>query len=103
MNHYLTPDNLNDYRAFLRIKQLPSYRIRGRMAWFPDEYADQVFGALQSLDVPGETEVLADRTWESIRGVSVTKGVLRGDYARAPDWEDELDGVTGVDIVIVEF
>lgn len=23
MIHYLTPDNLNDYRAFLRIKQLP--------------------------------------------------------------------------------
>lgn len=29
MIHYLTPDNLNDYRAFLRIKQLPR-RPRGR-------------------------------------------------------------------------
>src|SRR5574343_69247 len=34
--------NLNsaeDYRRFLQIKSLPTYRFRGRHAWFPDEYA----------------------------------------------------------------
>ncbi len=30
------------YRRFLAIKQLPQYRISGREAWFPDEYADRL-------------------------------------------------------------
>lgn len=41
MNHLLTSD-LAGYRQFLRIKQLPRYRFNGRMAWFPDEYAEAV-------------------------------------------------------------
>jgi len=35
----LDPNSVDDYRTFLKIKSLPSYRIRGRMAEFPDEYA----------------------------------------------------------------
>lgn len=38
MNIYLD-DSLDSYRTFLRIKQLPRYEIRGRMAVVPDEYA----------------------------------------------------------------
>lgn len=42
MIHHLNPNRLDDYRLFLKIKQLPVYRIRGREAWFPDEYASQL-------------------------------------------------------------
>ena len=35
----LKTDNLDDYRLFLKVKQLPTYSIRGRVATFPDEYA----------------------------------------------------------------
>jgi superfamily II DNA or RNA helicase len=31
-----------DYRRFLAVKSLPMYRIRGRSAWFPDEYAERI-------------------------------------------------------------
>lgn len=30
---------IEDYRKFLAIKSLPTYRFQGRTAWFPDEYA----------------------------------------------------------------
>jgi superfamily II DNA or RNA helicase len=33
---------LDDYRKFLAIKRLPAWRIKGRQAWFPDEYADRL-------------------------------------------------------------
>lgn len=39
---HLDVNNLTDYRTFLRIKSLPTYRIQGRMAWFPDEYRDRM-------------------------------------------------------------
>lgn len=35
----LDASRADDYRRFLAIKALPSYEIRGRTAWFPDEYA----------------------------------------------------------------
>ena len=35
-------DTIDSYRKFLRIKSLPRYEIRGRMAWFPDEYAGEI-------------------------------------------------------------
>ena len=38
----LSPDSIDDYRLFLRIKALPTYRLRGRTAWFPDEYAGRL-------------------------------------------------------------
>lgn len=31
-------NRLEDYRLFLKIKSLPRYAFRGRVAWFPDEY-----------------------------------------------------------------
>lgn len=40
----LSPSSISDYRRFLAIKALPAYRIRGRSAWFPDEYASVVDG-----------------------------------------------------------
>ncbi len=38
----LNPKSLDDYRKFLAIKKLPAWRIKGRVAWFPDEYADRI-------------------------------------------------------------
>lgn len=38
----MDPKNIDSYRQFLRIKTLPSWRIRGRLAEFPDEYAADV-------------------------------------------------------------
>jgi hypothetical protein len=40
----LDPNSIADYRTFLRVKQLPVFRIRGSQAWFPDEYADRTHG-----------------------------------------------------------
>lgn len=37
----LTP-NIEGYRKFLQVKQLPRYKFTGRSAWFPDEYASQL-------------------------------------------------------------
>jgi len=36
---YLDPHNVDDYATFLKVKALPTYKIRGRIASFPDEYA----------------------------------------------------------------
>ncbi len=38
----LNPSSIADYRRFLAVKSLPVYRIRGREAWFPDEYAERL-------------------------------------------------------------
>lgn len=38
----LNPNCVHDYQRFLSIKRLPKYRIVGRSAEFPDEYADQI-------------------------------------------------------------
>lgn len=42
MHTYINPSRLNDYKMFLAIKRLPTYTFNGRMAWFPDEYADRL-------------------------------------------------------------
>lgn len=48
----LDTSRLDDYRRFLAIKGLPSYEMRGRTAWFPDEYADRVgVAASRAVDV----------------------------------------------------
>lgn len=39
MNITFDVSSVEDYARFLRVKQLPQYRIQGRSAWFPDEYA----------------------------------------------------------------
>jgi superfamily II DNA or RNA helicase len=49
------------YRTFLRIKSLPQYRIRGREAWFPDEYASLVQGRI--------AEISDDVAYECIGGL----------------------------------
>lgn len=38
----LNPNSVDDYRRFKAIKSLPRYSIRGRLASFPDEYADRL-------------------------------------------------------------
>jgi superfamily II DNA or RNA helicase len=38
----LNLNSIDDYQLFLRIKQLPTYSITGRVASFPDEYADRL-------------------------------------------------------------
>jgi superfamily II DNA or RNA helicase len=42
MRMKIETSSINDYRKFLRIKSLPSYRFIGRTAVFPDEYASLV-------------------------------------------------------------
>jgi len=34
--------SIDDYRRFIQIKKLPTYKIRGGFAHFPDEYADRI-------------------------------------------------------------
>ncbi len=38
----LDPKSISSYRQFLDIKKLPAYRVRGRVASFPDEYANRL-------------------------------------------------------------
>jgi hypothetical protein len=38
----LNPASASDYRTFCEIKRLPVFTIRGRRAWFPDEYASRI-------------------------------------------------------------
>lgn len=46
-------DSIEDYRRFLAIKQLPKYKIRGRTAEFPDEYAERL-GLKTTVETPIE-------------------------------------------------
>lgn len=54
----LNPNSVDDYKRFLDVKKLPLYRIRGREAWFPDEYASRIgiaVGKAAAVDyVPSE-------------------------------------------------
>jgi len=43
MDIRLDPKAIDSYRDFMRVKSLPSYNIKGRMASFPDEYS-HIFG-----------------------------------------------------------
>lgn len=45
-------NSIDDYRLFLRIKLLPTYRFRGRLAEFPEEYADQL--GMKAKSSPGQ-------------------------------------------------
>jgi superfamily II DNA or RNA helicase len=38
----LNPRSVDDYRRYLHIKQLPAWQIRGRLATFPDVYAERL-------------------------------------------------------------
>lgn len=38
----LDSSNVEDYQTFLKVKQLPSYRVTGSVVEFPDEYADRI-------------------------------------------------------------
>ena len=38
----LDPRSVDSYRTFLDVKKLPAWKIRGRLATFPDEYADRL-------------------------------------------------------------
>lgn len=42
MQVQLSTKSIDDYRRFLKIKQLPAWNIRGSVATFPDEYADRI-------------------------------------------------------------
>jgi len=63
------------YAAFLRVKRLPTYRVVGRVAEFPDEYA-----ALMDVHSPDETSAVEHRPWpglfdyqESIAAMAIRK------------------------------
>lgn len=55
MEILLDLNSIESYRQFLEIKKLPSYSITGRVASFPDEYADR-------LGLAAETKVPDDYT-----------------------------------------
>lgn len=40
--YQLLQNNVEGYLQFLKIKQLPRYKITGKIAWFPDEYASRI-------------------------------------------------------------
>lgn len=42
MQLVLNPRSIADYETYLKIKQLPAWDIRGRLATIPDEYADRL-------------------------------------------------------------
>lgn len=42
MNIILDLNSVDDYKTFLRVKQLPTWSIRGREISFPDEYAERL-------------------------------------------------------------
>lgn len=42
MKLLLDPSSIADYETFLKVKSLPRYRIVGRVAEFPDEYANRL-------------------------------------------------------------
>ncbi len=48
-------NSIEDYETFLRVKALPTYKVRGRSVEFPDEYAQQVSG--KKLRAAKSTEV----------------------------------------------
>lgn len=45
MRIHLNPLSVDDYRTFLRVKALPKYRMTGRTAHIPDEYAHEFGGS----------------------------------------------------------
>jgi superfamily II DNA or RNA helicase len=54
----LSPDNLEDYATFLKVKALPRYRIVGRTVEFPDEYAARL-GLAQAMADSSDYQPLA--------------------------------------------
>jgi hypothetical protein len=52
------PSSIESYREFLKVKSLPAYAIRGRVAEFPDEYAARVRSS-----VAVESEAYAAKPW----------------------------------------
>lgn len=53
MKLILSPNSIEDYRKFIAIKELPTSRIRGCIAEFPDEYA-ALIGCEQSTQAVSE-------------------------------------------------
>ena len=52
-------DTIEGYRQFLAVKALPVSRFTGRMAWFPDEYADRIGAAVK----PAKSRKYEPRSW----------------------------------------
>lgn len=48
MRLVLDPKCLDSYRKFKQVKQLPAWNMRGRVATFPDEYADRLGLTIES-------------------------------------------------------
>lgn len=46
----LNLDSIEDYRTFIKIKSLPTYRFSGRIAWIPDEYASRIGATVQHAE-----------------------------------------------------
>lgn len=66
----LNPSSLESYRQFVRIKQLPSWSVRGRVASFPDEYAGR-FEGVQRGDRSGPVDhELAGHLFDYQRDIS---------------------------------
>lgn len=57
MKLLLSPNSLDDYERFLKIKSLPKYRFTGRSAEFPDEYAGLLNMKIRSRSALGYSPI----------------------------------------------
>ena len=64
----LSPASIADYRLFKSVKRLPVWTIRGRQAWFPDEYAESLGFAPTIPPTAGIS--LSDSLWDYQRDIS---------------------------------
>ncbi len=94
MQILLDTRNIDHYRTFLKIKQLPSYRIRGHLAEFPDEYASQLRLDAAAPKAAKYTPVLAAYDYQR----DITRMALdRGKFAIFADC------VLGKTLMLLEF
>lgn len=68
METLLNCRSLDDYRKFLRIKELPTYSLRGHTASFPDEYANRITG--KRVATQFEMPTLSDFLWDYQDGIT---------------------------------
>jgi superfamily II DNA or RNA helicase len=63
-------DDPQSYAAFLRVKSLPKYKITGRTAEFPDEYASRLGVLPEPIPAMGDDYIPAPHLWDYQAGVA---------------------------------
>lgn len=91
----LSPSSVEDYRTFLRVKQLPVWRVVGRGVEFPDEYASLVLsGATPSPS--GAAYTPSPFLWDYQRGITATA-------VRKQKFAAFLDCGLGKTLILLDF